>query len=116
MTTSKLTLAAAASMLIAGAALAQTSGTPSGQSGQQMSQAECQSIWSKADAQSAGSLTQTQAQSYVTDFKSADANNDGRLSSTEFQSACQRGLVRSSAATGTGTGGSGMGGSGATSK
>jgi hypothetical protein len=121
MITSKFALAAAASILLAGGALAQTSGsTPgstsgstSGAAGQKMSQAECQTLWSKVDAQSSGSVTQAQAQTYVSDFKSADANNDGRLSSTEFQSACQRGLVRSSAATGSGSGtGGSMGGTG----
>lgn len=98
----------AAALLVASAfgASAQTSGTTT--KGQQMSQAECQSLWNTADSSKGGSLTQTQAQTYVSDFKSADKNNDGKLSSTEFMDACQRGLVHGSASTGssTGTGGS----------
>jgi hypothetical protein len=29
----------------------------------------------------------------VTDFKAADANNDGKLTQAEFTSACNKGLV-----------------------
>jgi hypothetical protein len=87
-------------------ATAQTTGTTGGSTGaaQQMTQAECQSLWSRADAGSAGSLTEAQAQPYVTNFSSADTNSDGRLSSDEFLAACQQGMVRDTATTGAGTG------------
>ncbi len=95
-------------------ATAQTSGATPGAK-QQMTQAECQSLWSKADASSTGSLTQAQAQTYVTNFDSADTNSDDKLSSAEFLAACQQGMVKSTATTGAGTGASGSTtGSGAT--
>ncbi|MGE0699986.1 MAG: hypothetical protein AB7O57_12895 [Hyphomicrobiaceae bacterium] len=96
----------ASAMLLLGvtAAAAQTTGSKSTTGGQQMTQAECQSTWGKADASKAGSLTQTQAQAYVTSFSDADINKDGKLSSTEFLTACQQGKVHSTATTGAGSG------------
>lgn len=74
-----------------------------------MTQAECQSIWNKADAAKAGSLSSAQSQPYVSDFKSIDANGDGKLASSEFLAGCQKGLVHDSASTGAGSGTSGSG-------
>lgn len=73
-----------------------------------LSQAECQAVWQKADPNSAGSLTQTQAQAYVSDFKSVDADNNGSLSSAEFMKGCESGLIKGgSASTGAASGSSG---------
>jgi len=92
-------------------AFAQTSGSSGTSaatgSSMKMSQSECQSLWGKADAGKAGSLTQAQAQPYVTDFNAADTNKDGKLTSAEFLSACQQGHVKSSATTGSSTGATG---------
>jgi len=90
-------------------ATAQTTGTTGGSTNatQKMTQAECQSVWSKADASSAGSLTQGQAQSYLSNFSSADTNKDSKLSSAEFLAACQQGMVKDTATTGAGSGASG---------
>lgn len=89
-----------------------TSGTTGSKAGkQQMTQAECQSVWSKADASSAGSLTQSRAGAYVTNFATADTNKDGKLTSAEFLTACQQGMVHDTATTGTGTGTTGSTGS-----
>lgn len=107
----KAGIASAALAASFGLALAQTGSAP-GASAQKMTQAECQTLWNTADASKAGSLTQSQAQAYVSDFKSADANNDGRLSSAEFQSACQKGMVRGTASTGGSSGTNGSMGSG----
>lgn len=94
-----------------GAALAQTTPSPStsgsATGAMQMTQAQCDSLWNKVDASNSGNVTQAQAQSYVADFKSADANNDGKLSSTEFRNACARGIVKDTATTGSGSGTSG---------
>lgn len=92
-----------------GLAVAQTSSSPGAAGNQQLSDAQCQQVWSKLDSQKSGSVSQTQSANYVNDFKQADTNNDGRLSSTEFTSACQRGLVRDSAAAGSGSGAGSMG-------
>jgi hypothetical protein len=72
-----------------------------------MSKAECQSIWGRADAGAAGSISSAQAQSYVSDFDKVDANADGMLTSAEFLSGCQKGLVHDSASTGASEGSSG---------
>lgn len=69
-----------------------------------MSQAECESLWNRADSSKSGNLSQTQAQSFVTNFTSVDTNNDGKISKSEFQAGCDKGLVHSGAATGPGAG------------
>src|SRR5262245_44738811 len=72
-----------------------------------MSKAECQSLWNSANAQGSGSLSSSDAQSYVTNFAKVDTNSDGKLSSGEFLSGCQHGLVHGSASSGAGEGTSG---------
>jgi hypothetical protein len=85
-------------------ALAQTTTPKSGAA--KMSQADCTAAWTKLDASKSGSVSQSQAQGVVTDFKAADTDNDGKLTQTEFMAACNKGLVTASA--GSGTGGRGM--------
>ena len=105
-------IAMLSSSLIAGAAYAQstTTTTPGASSGaMKMTSAECTSVWNKIDSGKSGSVTQSQATTYVRDFKSADANSDGKLSSAEFQAACDKGMVRDTAASGSSTGSSGSG-------
>src|ERR1041384_2266720 len=70
----------------------------------QLSQAECDSLWNKANPSGAAPINQSQAQPYVTDFKSADPDNDGTLDRNEFSSACQKGLVKSAASSGAASG------------
>src|SRR5262245_54113183 len=98
-------LAAAAALALAVPAFAQTTTTPKSGAAK-MSQAECTAAWTKLDASKSGSVSQAQAQNVVSDFKAADTNNDGKLTQTEFMSACDKGLVTASA--GTGSGGRGM--------
>lgn len=91
-----------------------TTGQQSGTSGaMKMTQAECESLWNRADSARSGSLSQTQAQTYVNNFSAVDTNSDNNLSRAEFLAGCDKGLVQSSAATGAGTGtGSGSTGAG----
>ena len=97
-------LATTALLALAVPALAQTSTAPkSGTT--KMSQAECTAAWSKLDTAKSGSVSQSQAQGVVKDFKAADTNNDGKLSQAEFMAACDKGLVTASA---TGSGGRGL--------
>ena len=98
---------ALATLLMAGPAYAQTTTAP--KAGTKMSQSDCTAAWTKLDTAKSGSVSQTQAQGVVTDFKTADANHDGKLTSAEFMSACDKGLVTASA--GTGSAGRGMTGS-----
>jgi hypothetical protein len=98
-------LAATAALAIAMPALAQTT-APKGAT--KMTGADCTAAWTKLDASKAGSVSQSQVQGIVTDFKAADADNDGKLTQTEFMSACDKGLVTASSAA---TGSRGMTGS-----
>lgn len=104
-----LALAASSSAFAQG-----TTGQQSGTSGaMKMTQTECESLWNRADSAKSGSLSQAQAQTYVTNFSGVDTNSDGNLSRTEFMAGCDKGLVQSSASTGGGTGtGSGSAGTG----
>jgi len=54
---------------------------------------ECKGIW--MDAAGGGDvLAGDKAGGYVTDFKQADANQDGNISQAEFKEACKKGLIR----------------------
>ena len=72
--------------------------------GAQLSQAECDTLWSQANPSGAATITKSQAQPYVTDFKAADPNGDGSLDQKEFSAACKNGLVKGTASTGAATG------------
>ena len=75
----------------------------------QMTQAQCESLWTKVNPSGAANVSQTQAQPYVTSFAQVDTNSDGQLSSAEFLKGCQGGMVMDSATTGSGTGTTGSG-------
>ena len=93
------------SLALAGPSMAQTGTSPTGAT--KMSQADCTSEWSRLDTSNAGSISQAQAQGVIADFSSVDTDKDGKISRTEFMSACDKGLVRSSAAD-AGTGSRGL--------
>src|SRR5215470_17259946 len=99
-------VAAAASLACALPAMAQTTNSAT-----KMSQSECAAAWTKLDVSKSGSVTESQAHGAVLipDFKAADSNHDGKLTQTEFMSACAKGMVTASA--GTGSGSRGMTGS-----
>jgi len=73
---------------------------PSGSSSMKMSQTDCDAAWMKLDGANTGSVSQAQVQGFISDFKTADANGDGKLSQMEFRQACDRGLVSGTAGTG----------------
>jgi hypothetical protein len=58
-----------------------------------LSQTECNTLWNQVNPSGAATITQTQSQPYVTDFKAADPDNDGTLTKSEFSSACKSGYV-----------------------
>ena len=101
--------AALLSGLLASSAFAQTNSgpgitAPSGSSSMKMSRTDCDAAWMKLDSGNTGSVSQAQSQGMISDFKTADANGDGKLSQMEFRQACDRGLVSSTASTGPGGG------------
>lgn len=116
----KTMIAASGLSLLLGmsAALAQTTAPtttpPSGS--MQMSQAQCDSMWSKMNASGGASVSEAQAKSYTTSFSQVDTNKDGQLSQTEFNMGCQKGMFMDSATTGSGTGTTGTTGSGTMKK
>ena len=72
-----------------------------------LTQAQCETLWKQADSSGAGTLSQSQAQPYVGDFKSLDGDANGKLSGAEFLKGCEGGMVKGGASTGAGTGTSG---------
>jgi len=67
---------------------------------QELSLADCQSIWSQVGPGAGATMSQADAEDVVADLDAADDNGDGALSRSEFLAACQDGNVRGSAATG----------------
>jgi hypothetical protein len=96
-----LSVAAIVSALCVAPGLAQTTGQGGAM---KLSQAQCTSVWSKIDGSQSGSVTQTAGSAFVTDFKAVDTNNDGKLSQAEFTAGCDKGLIRDTASTGSGSG------------
>lgn len=98
----------AAAMLSAGAVSAQTT-SPSATkpSSTQLSASECTSLWQKANAANAKGVTEMQAKPYVTDFKAANPDGDTTIDQNEWMAACNKGLVKASAASGASSGTSG---------
>lgn len=86
-----------------------------GKSDMKMTKADCDVMWKQADSSSSGSLSASQAQSYVGDFKAIDSDADGKLSSAEFLKGCESGSLKSGASTGANPGASGSSTSGSSS-
>jgi hypothetical protein len=59
--------------------------------------AKCGSVWSAAQ-KTGDTLSEGQAAPFVTNFKLVDADGDGKISETEFQDGCKKGLVQEAAA------------------
>jgi hypothetical protein len=78
--------------------------------GQKLTQAECDAMWKQANPTNAKTITEAQAQGFVSDVKAANPDGDGTLDRAEFSAACGKGLVRSSSA---GAGSSSSSGAGA---
>ncbi len=76
--------------------------------GEKLAQAECDALWMKAGATD-GKLSESAAAAYVTDFKAVNPDGDNTLEQDEFRNACNQGMIKSSAATGTSEGTSGAG-------
>jgi hypothetical protein len=62
--------------------------------GTNMSQADCDAVWLKANPANATTITESAAQQYVTDVAAANPDKDGTLDKMEFTKACESGLVK----------------------
>lgn len=91
-------------------AYAQTdAGNANADTSMKLSQAECTSLWNQANPSGGATITEAQAQPYVTNFKAANPDGDGTLDKNEFDKACQDGLVQSAASSGAASGEAGAG-------
>ena len=83
-------------MLSSGLAYAADTQSPSGPTSGHptvLTDTECNGVW--MDAVSGGDvLTGDKAGGYISDFKQADADQDGKISQTEFKEACKKGLIK----------------------
>ena len=59
-----------------------------------LTQADCDAVWMKANPSNAATITETEAQQYVTDVAAANPDKDGTLDKPEFTKACEGGLVK----------------------
>jgi hypothetical protein len=90
-------------ILLAGAIVASTA-FGAFAAGPQLSQAECDTLWNQANPSGAASITQAQAQPYITDFKAANPDRDSSLDQKEFSAACKNGLVKGMGSSGAASG------------
>ena len=72
--------------------------------GTKLTQAECDTLWNQANPSGAATITQAQAQPYVTDFKAANLDGDSSLDQKEFATACKNGLVKGMGSSGAASG------------
>lgn len=72
--------------------------------GQKVSQAECETLWLKANPTNAEKLSESAAQAYIADVKAVNPDGDNTIERDEFANACAQGLIKSSAATGASAG------------
>jgi hypothetical protein len=100
--------------MFAGVALADTA-TNSTNSGAQLSQSECTNLWQEANPTGAATLSQSQSAPYIADFKAANPDGDGSIDLNEWNSACQKGLVKSTSSSGASSGQSGANDAGTSS-
>jgi len=86
------TLASLTLLFTAGYCLAantMTSGRPSAV----LTPAQCQEVWSKA-VPTGDALAKKNAHPYIVNWKLADTDHNGKISKSEFDAACAKGLVK----------------------
>ena len=103
-----LAVFAAISVLSTGALAQNTpSAGSSGSEPMKLSRNECMNLWQQAGGSSSSRLSEAQVKPYVTDFKAANPDGDTTIEQNEFMAACNKGLVKSSSASGASSGTSG---------
>lgn len=102
-----ITLAAmGAAAIFSSVALADTA-TKSTNSPTRLSESECTKLWQEANPSGAKGLTESQSARYISNFKAANPDGDMTIDASEWNSACQKGLVKSLSSSGASTGESG---------
>lgn len=70
-----------------------------GAENQQLSQAECDTLWQQANPTNAEMISESAAAAYIADVKAANPDGDATIEKDEFDNACAQGMIKSSAAT-----------------
>jgi len=90
----KMALVGIATLLSAGAAMAQSSS-----GAMKMTTAQCDAAWTHADKANVGYLTPETASPFIANFKAVNTKGDGKITKSEFLTGCSKGLVTDSSAT-----------------
>jgi hypothetical protein len=89
-----MALALVVSILSITGALAQKNTMTSGRPSAALTPEQCQEVWKKA-VPSGEFLAEKDAAPYIVNFKQADGSDqDGKISKSEFEAACTKGLVK----------------------
>lgn len=100
--------------LILASAIAIAAAIPASAGDVKMTQAQCETLWKQANPTNAATISESQAQAFISDVKAANPDGDGTLDKAEFAKACSSGLVKgSSSSSGSGAGESGAAAPGA---
>jgi hypothetical protein len=96
-----------AAAVFSSVALADTA-TKSTNSPVRLSDSECTKLWQEANPGGANGLTEAQSARYISNFNAANPDGDTTIDATEWNTACQNGLVRSTSSSGASSGESGV--------
>jgi hypothetical protein len=80
--------------------------------GVKLAQDQCQALWLKANPAKKPKISAGQAQPFISDVKAANPDGDGTIEQNEFMAACDKGLIKSSAVSGSSSTGSSSGAEG----
>ena len=90
---------------IAISALALTIAAPAiAETGKMLNDAECDTLWKKANPQMADKVPESAMTEYLTDVKAVNPDGDGTIEIAEFKKACAGGMIKSAAGTGPASG------------
>lgn len=70
---------------------------PSGRPSEVMDDAKCTQLWSMTEREG-DTLSKGKAAPFVVNFEMVDADDDGKLSESEFKEGCKKGMVQEAAA------------------
>jgi hypothetical protein len=86
--------ASTALLLTSFGVMAQTNSMTSGRPSAVLNAEQCGQVWAKA-VPSGDSLAEADAAPFIVNFKQADGDDqDGKISKSEFEAACAKGLVK----------------------
>jgi hypothetical protein len=72
-------------------------GSANAETGKMLNEAECNSLWSKANPQMSDKVPESAMTNYLTDVKAVNPDGDGTIEMAEFKKACADGMIKSAA-------------------